>query len=404
MNPKPRLIVIFLTVLVDLIGFGIILPLLPVFAKQYGASGLVVGVLMAAFSAMQFVFGPIWGRISDRIGRRPVMLASSAVAALSYVVFALGCGFQGAAALWIFFVSRLIAGACGANITVAQAYIADITPPADRSRRMGLVGMAFGLGFIIGPAIGALSVRWLGTPGPGWVAAAICLVNFISATIFLKESWTPQAEHVRPRPHMEQWVHILRQPAIALLIGVFFFMMISFSCFETTMGLLVIKNFNLDLAHPHDVQVIGYLFTYCGLIGALVQGGLIGRMVKAFGEPKLIALSLILVAASFFPLPFLTQWPPLLVAIGVLAFGSSLARPPLFGLLSRLVPADEQGATLGVAQSAGSLGRIFGPIMAGTLMHVRLAPANDLAAPYLVCGVIALLTGLFAGRYLSRPL
>lgn len=397
MKRTPSLLVIFITVLVDLIGFGIVLPLLPVFTKHYGGSGIVIGLIMAAFSAMQFFFSPIWGRLSDRIGRRPVLLTSTAVAALSYLVFAWGCRLQGSAALWIFFLSRLIAGACGANITVAQAYVADITAPAERSRRMGLIGMAFGLGFIIGPAIGAVAVKYMGTPGPGLAAAAICAVNFVLAFIYLRESWTPQAEHVRDRPHWEQWRRCLHNPPVALLILVFFFSMFCFACFETTLGIVVSQNFHLDPERPHDAQMIGYLFTYCGVIGALVQGGLIGRLVKSFGEPKVIALSIILVALSFFPLPFITTWPPLLIAVAVLAVGSSLSRPPLFGLLSRITPASEQGATLGVAQSAGSLGRIAGPLFAGTLIQ------HHMATPYLVCGVLALLTGLFAGRYLTHP-
>lgn len=409
MRKTPSLLVIFLTVLVDLIGFGIVLPLLPVFTQHYGGSTLVVGLIMAAFSAMQFLFSPIWGRLSDRIGRRPVLLASTAVASLSYIVFALGCRLDGSAALWAFLISRLIAGACGANITVAQAYIADITPPADRAKRMGLIGMAFGLGFIIGPTIGALAVKFMGTPGPGWAAAAICAINFILAFAFLPESWTPSAEHVRPGraqqraarccfgPHWEHWKLTLQKPAVGLLILIFFLSVFCFACFETTLGLLVTANFHLDPARPDDAQSIAYLFTYCGLIGAVVQGTLTGRLVKAIGEPKVIALSLFLVAISFFPLPFLTTWPTLLIAVGILAIGSSLSRPPLFGLLSRLTPATEQGATLGVAQSAGSLGRIAGPIFAGSLM------SHHIALPYLFCGVIALLTALLTTLRLKSP-
>lgn len=396
MKHKPSLLVIFFTVMVDLIGFGVVLPLLPVFTKHYGGSGLTVGLIMASFSAMQFFFSPVWGRLSDRIGRRPVLLASTAVAALSYAVFAWGCRLHGPAALWTFLASRLIAGACGANITVAQAYVADITPREQRSKRMGLIGMAFGLGFIIGPAVGALAVRLMGTPGPGWAAAGICTLNFLAALFFLRESWTPQAEHVRPRPHWEQWTHTLKQPPIAVLIGVYFLSMCCFACFETTLGLLVSANFNLNPERPHDAQVISYLFTYCGLIGALVQGGLTGRLVRGLGEPRVICLSLILVALSLLAMPYATSWMALLVAVGTLSIGSSLTRPPLFGLLSLLTPATEQGATLGIAQSAGSLGRIAGPIFAGGLLQ------HHMALPYLATGALALVTGILAGRYLRR--
>ncbi len=393
---KPSLLVIFLTVMVDLIGFGIVLPLLPVFSELYGASGLMIGLIMASFSAMQFLFSPVWGRLSDRIGRRPILLASTAVASLSYVVFAIGCGMESSAALWIFLISRIVAGICGANITVAQAYVADITPPADRSRRMGLVGMAFGLGFIIGPTVGALSVKYFGLPGPGWAAAAICALNFICASIFLKESRTPQAEHVRERPHWDQVRHVMGHPTNGMLIGIFFLATFCFACFETTLGLVVSDNFHLNAKAPHDAQIIGYLVTFCGVIGALVQGGLIGRLVRSLGESRLIAISLLLVAVSILPLPFVRHWIPLLVTIAVLSIGSSLTRPPLFGLLSRLTPPTEQGATLGVAQSAGSLARIAGPVFAGAFFHYHMA------LPYLMCGVLSLLAGAIAWRYLTH--
>jgi MFS transporter, DHA1 family, tetracycline resistance protein len=393
---KPSVLVIFLTVMIDLIGFGIVLPLLPILSRNYGASGLAIGIIMAAFSTMQFLFAPLWGRLSDRIGRRPVLLLSTAFASASYVLFALGCGLEGRAALAVILVSRVVAGICGANISVAQAYIADITPMDQRSRRMGLIGMAFGLGFIIGPAIGSFSVGRMGPPGPGWVAAACCALNFVCAAIFLKESWTPSAEHVKPRPRLEQWVHTFRQPAPALLISVFFLATFCFTCYETTLGLLIGVNFDLDPTRTEDARVIGYLFTYSGLIGALVQGGAIGRAVAAFGEPKVIAASLILVAVSMVPMPFLHSWPLMLVALALLATGASLARPPVFGMLSIVTPTQEQGATFGIAQGVGSLARIVGPIFAGAFFQ------HHIALPYTFCAVVSLLTGVLAWRLLPR--
>lgn len=399
MKNKPSLGVIFLTVLVDLIGFGIVLPMLSVFTDHYGASKILVGLIMASFSAMQFFFSPLLGRLSDRIGRRPVLLASTATASLSYAVFGWGCHIGETnpnLALWILLGSRMIAGACGANISVAQAYIADITPPEKRSKSMGLIGMAFGLGFTIGPAIGAAAMAHWGVPGLGMAAAAICAVNFVSAFVILKESWTPSAEHVQPRPHWAQWKHTLQQPTIGLLVLVYFLSLCCFACFETTLGLLVKENFHLDPMNPADAKKIANIFTYCGLIGAFVQGGLTGRLVKSMGEGMVIALSLILVAISLVWLPFALTWKLLLVAVGILAIGSSLARPPLFGMISKLTPATEQGATIGVAQGAGSLGRIAGPIFAGALMH------HQIGTPYVVCGVLALFTGLLAGIKLPK--
>ena len=408
---KPSLLIIFLTVFIDLIGFGIVLPLLPLFAKSLQASGLMIGLLMASYSAMQFVFAPIWGRISDRIGRRPVLLISTAGAALAYGIFAIGSGMTGTTALVILFASRMFAGVCGANITVAQAYIADITPPQDRSKRMGLIGMAFGLGFIFGPFLGGMALSHFGPTGPGWLAAIFCAANFLFAAARLRESYTPGSEKVAPRPHLGQWIHTLSQPKIGLLIGLFFLATFCFASFETTLGLLVSKNFGIDPMRKPDAKIVGYLFAYCGIIGAMVQGGMIGRMVKLFGEPLLISISLVVLALGLAPMPFLSGHVPVgkewlqhtgaiwFLFLGVLALvsvGSSLTRPPLFGMISILTPATEQGATLGVAQGAGSLARIIGPIFAGIFFE------QHPAVPYIVCAVLSFITGLLAWQFLHK--
>src|SRR5438552_6380606 len=241
---KPSLAIIFLTVFIDLIGFGIVLPLLPIYSRNFGAGGFMIGFIMASFSLMQFLFAPAWGRLSDRIGRRPVLLVSTAGAAMSYAVFALGSNLTGQAALIVVLGSRILAGICGANITVAQAYIADITPPEHRSRRMGLIGMAFGLGFIFGPVLSGVGMKLFGITGPGWIAASLCGANFFFALARLPESWRPTSEHVAQRPRFTQWVHTFRLPRIGLLIVVFFLATFCFTCFETTLGLLVSQNFN----------------------------------------------------------------------------------------------------------------------------------------------------------------
>ena len=272
---KPSVLVIFLTVFIDLIGFGIIVPLIPSYSEHLGARGIVIGVIFASFSAMQFIFAPIWGRLSDRHGRRPILLISTAGAAASYVVFARSTGLENhTAALWLMVVSRMFAGMCGGNITVAQAYIADITPPAERSKRMGLIGMAFGLGFILGPFIGGESLQHLGDTGPGWVAAALCAANFLLALFILTESHQPDSTQAAPRPHLDQWAHTLGQPRVGFLVIVFFLATFCFSCFESTLPLLVGTNFHLDFKRDAtSASTVAYLFVYCGLIGALVQGG-----------------------------------------------------------------------------------------------------------------------------------
>ncbi len=409
---KPSVLVIFLTVFIDLIGFGIVVPLVPVYSRHFGAHGIVIGIIIASFSAMQFLFAPVWGRWSDRYGRRPILLFSTAGAAVSYVVFALSSGLEKhTLALWLMTLSRMLAGLCGGNIVVAQAYIADITPPEQRSKGMGLIGMAFGLGFIFGPIIGGVSLRYLGNTGPGWMAAALCAGNLLLAFAILAESLKPTSEHVAQRPHLDQWLHTLSEPKIGLLVIVFFLATFCFSCFESTLPLVVSDNFHLDIqSGATSATTVVYLFAYCGIIGAFVQGGAIGRLVKLLGEPKLIALSLALTAISLGALPFIggtaplawgvlcrpegMPWLVMLAALGLLSVGTSLTRPPLFGLLSNLASSREQGATIGVAQGAGSLARILGPIFATSLLHYS-APL-----PYLICGVVLLGTTVLVVRRL----
>jgi len=185
---KPSLLIIFFTVFIDLIGFGIVMPLLPLYTKRFGAPGWMIGAIVASFSLMQFVFAPAWGKWSDRIGRRPVLLISNAGSAIAYAIFGFASRFEGETALWLLLASRVFAGICGANLSVASAYIADASPPEKRSKSMGLIGMAFGLGFILGPALGSFSVDKFGLSGPGWVAAAICGLNFLFTLTFLVES------------------------------------------------------------------------------------------------------------------------------------------------------------------------------------------------------------------------
>jgi MFS family permease len=421
---KPSLLIIFITVFVDLMGFGMVLPLLPKYVRDFGAPGWLLGLIVASYSVMQFLFAPAWGRLSDRIGRRPVLLISTAGFVVSYALFAVGSGLtHGPTALAVILVSRVFSGICGANLTVAQAYIADLTPPKDRSRRMGLIGMAFGLGFIFGPAMAVGALLWLGLPGPGWFAAGICLFNLILASLYLGESLQPgtaaSATPVEPGGRFGAWGTVLRRPLIGFLVVVYFLSTFAFTCFETTLGLLIAQNYQFSRTTTDGEIAIAFLFAFCGLIGAFIQGGPIGRLVRDLGEGRLIALSLLLVGISLAPLPFFSgelraslsglwrdpevpwyrflgalftvggpSWLLLLAALAVLSIGSGLTRPPLFGLISMRTPAHEQGATLGVAQGAGALARIFGPIFASATYDWHPS------FPYLICAAIAFGAGI----------
>jgi len=419
---KPSLLIIFLTVFVDLMGFGMVLPLLPKYVKDFGAPGWLLGLIVASYSLMQFVFAPAWGRLSDRIGRRPVLLVSTAGFVVSYALFAIGSGLtHGPTALAVILISRIFAGVCGANLTVAQAYIADLTPPKDRSKRMGLIGMAFGLGFIFGPVMAVGALLWMGLPGPGWLAAGVCLVNLVLATIFLGESLPRGPTPPRPAPggRFGYWGAVLRRPLVGFLVVVYFLSTFAFTCFETTLGLLVAQNFQFSRTTTDGEIAIAFLFAFCGLIGAFIQGGPIGRLVRDMGEARLIAFSLVLVGISLAPLPFIsgtlsgslsglwkdptvpwyrfigalfasggTPWLILLATLAVLSIGSGLTRPPLFGLISMRTPGNEQGSTLGVAQGAGALARIAGPIFASATFDWHPT------FPYIFCAALALITGL----------
>jgi len=246
-----------------------------------------------------------------------------------------------------------------------------------------------------------MSLRHLGDTGPGWVAASLCAANFVLAWFILTESHRPDSAQAPPRPHLDQWAHTLSQPKVGLLVIVFFLATFCFSCFESTLPLLVGANFHLDFkSDATSASTVAYLFVYCGLIGALVQGGAIGRLVKRMGEPKLIAWSLVLTAASLALIPFLKgasplswkvlfqhdglPWVWLLLVLALLSVGTSLTRPPLFGMVSNLTPNQEQGATIGVAQGAGSLARILGPVFATGLL------AYSPPLPYLICAAVLL--------------
>lgn len=390
---KPSRLVIFLTVCIDLIGFGIVLPLLPQYADQFGAPGWQIGAIIASYSVMQFFFVPWLGRLSDRVGRRPVILVSTAGSTFSYVLFAAASYWKGLPGLWMLLVSRVFAGIAGANLSVASAYIADVTAAENRSKGLALIGVAFGVGFMLGPAIGAISAKLFGLPGPGWVAAAICGGNFLLACVILPESRKSSSEPAPDRPKFEQWKHTLRQPKLGLLIGIFFLATFCFAGFESTLP--------LSLKEPpfeYDKTRVGYMFAWCGLVAFLAQG-LVGRLVKRFGEPFLISAGLLGVAASLFLVPFVKgdyAIYAMLAVLGLFALFSGLNRAPTMGMISLNAPVNEQGNTFGVAQSAGTLARIFGPLTAATLYDLRPQ------LPYFLCAGIAAMAAVFAWLYLIR--
>jgi DHA1 family tetracycline resistance protein-like MFS transporter len=347
------LVVIFVTVFIDLLGFGIIIPLLPFYAEHFGASALAVGLLSTSFSAAQFVFAPFWGRLSDRIGRRPVILAGLLGSAVSYAVFAM------AESLPMLFVARTMSGIAGANIPTAQAFIADVTTPDTRARGMGVIGAAFGLGFVFGPAIGGFMSRW-GYAAPAWFAAGLSLVNFLAAIVFLPESRPRETGGAEPRPgRLESFRLALLRPNLPLVLAVFFLVLTAFSSFESMVALYGEHQFGMTSV------TIGYMFALVGIVLATVQGLLVGRVVKRVGERRIVPAAILVLASALGLVAASGSVAALTFACAFLAFGMGFYSPSLMSVISQLADPRAQGGTLGVSQALGSLARIVGPVWGG---------------------------------------
>jgi DHA1 family tetracycline resistance protein-like MFS transporter len=368
MNRSP-LIVIFTTVFIDLVGFGIVIPVLPLYAEGtvFNATPRTVGLLFASYSIMQLMAAPILGRLSDKYGRRPVLLVSIIGTGIGFLIL----GF--ANALWMLFVGRILDGLTGGNISTAQAYIADITTREDRAKGMGLVGAAFGLGFIFGPAIGGVLSRW-GIHVPFFFAAALCFANAVLLFFTLPETVnrnSPTRNLAARGRGVAQLINALRQPRLAFVITIYFLFIVSFSIMTTSFSLYTMFRFGYDAQHN------GYLFAYVGVISVIVQGGLIGKLVRRFGELSLVIFGALFFAASLFAVPFVGPASggvlALLIGGGIFALGNSLATPALTSLASKSVGSSEQGTVLGVMQSTGSLARAVGPSMTALLIHSSIA-------------------------------
>ncbi len=349
---------LFLIVFVDLVGFGLVIPLLPFYAVRFAASPQEVTLLLAVFSAAQLLTAPLWGRLSDRVGRRPVLIVSMAASALAYLWLG------GATALWMVFAARAFAGACAGNIAAAQAYIADITSPEDRAKGMGLIGAAFGLGFIIGPALGGFVAgtdpATADLAAPAWIAAGLSTVALGGVALLLRESLPAARRGLAPaRGRLGAVAEALRRPALSRLILVFFLVILAFAGMESTFALWAMRQFGWGPSQ------IGYVFAYVGVLSAALQGGLIGRLTRRFGEERLLLCGLVLIAAGLLALPLARDLPILGIAVSGLALGMGLTQPSLNSLISRRAGRDEQGSVLGVSQSVGSLARVLGPAAAG---------------------------------------
>jgi DHA1 family tetracycline resistance protein-like MFS transporter len=367
---KP-LLVIFITLFIDLIGFGIAIPVLPDYAKnEFGASPFTIGWLVASYSIMQFIAAPFLGQLSDKYGRRPILLISLLGTSVAALITGL------AWTLPILFFGRIFDGFTGGNISTAQAYIADVTSKENRAKGMGLIGAAFGLGFVFGPAIGGILSK-ISPHAPFFFVSALAFSNAMLLYFILpepaKKSAAPSQEFRKNR--LAEIFDSLKNPQFGTLTAVYFFLVTSFSVMSSAFVLYTLERFG------YRPEQNGYIFAFIGIIAVIYQGGLVGRLTEKFGENALTIAGCLLMAASFFAIPFI--FPnfggllALLIVMALLAIGNSMATPAVQSLVSKNSSETEQGKKLGVVQSAASLARAIGPALGGVLLNNAISQVDD---------------------------
>jgi multidrug resistance protein len=391
--------ILFLIVFTDLVGFGLIIPLLPFYGEHFHATPAEVGALMAIYSLAQFIAAPLWGRLSDRVGRKPVLALSLLGATLSYVWLAYSD------ILWMLFAARALGGFMAGNIATAFAYVADVTTPANRAKGMGIVGAAFGLGFIFGPAIGGILAghdpMHADYRTPALIAAALSALAMVLTIGILPESLprsVRQAHSSMPRAGRWQMLaQALRRPGVGRLIGIAFLATFVFAGMETTFAMWSRRRFGWG------PEQNGYLFAFVGLISATVQGGLVGRLAKLFGEHRLVVGGAAALAFGMLSIPFAASLPLLAPAMLIVALGFSLMSPSLNSLISLNVDAGVQGGTMGVTRSVTTLARVLGPGWAGILFEYLGKDWPFFSGAIIMTGVIIIALALGGRKVDSVP-
>lgn len=405
-----RLMTIFLIVFVDLLGFSLILPLLPYYARSYGANEAMIGLLTASYAAAQLIGAPVLGRLSDRYGRRPILLVSISGTALGFFLLgvaetlgrSIGVAFFGAnlaaingAVLSLLLVSRVLDGLTGGNISVAQAYIADITPPDARGKAFGLIGAAFGLGFIIGPVIGGLLGERFGYAAPAFAALTIATFNLIAVYFFLPESVTPErraelASRPRTAFSLRALIAALQRPRVGPLFHIRFFFGMAFSMFQSIFAIYA-SGAPLNLS----VEQTGWVLGYVGVLAVLVQGFAIGRLTRRYSDKQLILAASLLMTVSLFAWGVAPNVWTLLIVLAPLAFSGGVLNTVINSALSKSVHPEEVGGVLGISASLESLTRVIAPTVGGVLLSLARP-----WGPALFTGVVMLWVASFAWRRL----
>lgn len=355
------LLIIFLTIFIDLVGFGIVIPLLPFYAEEMHATPFDIGILVSSFSLMQFLFSPVWGNLSDRYGRRPILFFTIIGSSIGYWIIGL------ANVLWMLYAGRILAGIMGGNLSTAQAYIADVTSRKNRAKGMGLFGMAFGFGFIIGPALAGILSRF-GHRVPFIFAALLSLGNAILLYFILPESRRPgEGGAETRRSRFADLADAFRNKKFGLLTVEYFLVIAAFAMMTTAFAYYMMVKFG------YNAEKTGYLLAYVGFLSALIQGGLFGKMANRFGEASLVVFGSLVLVLSLFAVPFvgIDAGGLLVLLIGMAGFslGNSIASPALTSLASKSTSDEEQGKSFGIMQSAASLGRVVGPLLCGVLLN-----------------------------------
>ena len=389
MLDKKRLFSIFLIVFIDLLGFSIILPLLPFYAETFGANPTVVGLLVAIYAAAQMFSAPLLGRLSDRYGRRPLLLISIIGSALGFVLL----GF--ANSLLILFIARLLDGLTGGNISVAQAYITDVTDEKNRSRGLGLIGAAFGLGFIIGPALGGILSQF-GYAVPAFVAAGISFLNFSLALFWLPESLTDErklaiSQQKRRTISLNSLFEALKRPVVGNLLHTRLFYAFSFSMFQTVFALYGQYRFGLDASNT------GYILAYVGVLSAVTQGVIVGRLSDQFSDKLLILAATGLISISLFGWAFAPNIPFLLFILLPIALSAGILNTVINSAITKAVPSDEFGGILGISASLESATRVIAPTIGGFLLG-KLGTS----APGILAGAILVWLTIYIYRYIYK--
>ncbi len=381
------LIIVFTTVFMDLVGFGMIIPLQAIFGETLGATGWTLGLIGSSYPIAQFIFAPLWGQMSDRFGRRPIILMSLTGSTLAYLGFAYAIYSH---SLFLLIMTRFLQGLFAANISAAMAYIADVTPPEKRAGGMALIGAAFGIGFTVGPTVGGLSMARWGMLAPGLIASGICGLNLLAALIRLPESLSKEIQLKNRLQALRRYdplnIGLLRKaashPYLGILLVMSFLQVTAFGCMEQVFALFFKEHLRFDILQAG--KYTGYMLGFVGIVSAVIQGGFIRRLVPRFGERKLLTVGLGLFGIAIFLIPFGPTYSSYFLILLPLAVGRSFIDPCTSALISKASSASEQGRAFGTYQGLASLARVVGPFIGLSIFHTH----PDL--PFVMAGVICL--------------